>query len=400
MCADSDARDQPPDWAATRPGSLCLVVPHALPSNTASFLDNHIARSHHNVAIWKTATQHRQSLSIRDHSRTRISRRGRGRACTSVRLWECEWEDLRDGCAAFLVFRVGSARTLMRKDALPRVGARWRTPHRGGTHTMKVPPLSERPVAEEEEQAFLAPPSRHKKHSVAARRAALRPWAMGIGLTVLVAVAAVGAYRLGASIGSWNDHPSTAATPTVHPAPMPSVSSEPPMSGGYAIGPDGVLVRPAEFAADTYTKPELPEAAKENSERGAEAAAEHYLALMVYAWNTGDTQPFADMSNETDDFHQNVVTDINNVYAHGWSYDNKSEIVHILQVNPIDPNGSSIPPNTISIAFLTKSSDGITCRGQKVNTSTTEYETVLTLLLTWHDGKWIVTQGTTVNPDA
>ena len=41
------------------------------------------------------------------------------------------------------------------------------------------------------------------------------------------------------------------------------------MSGGYAIGPDGVLVRPAEFAADTYTKPELPEAAKENSERGA-----------------------------------------------------------------------------------------------------------------------------------
>jgi len=160
------------------------------------------------------------------------------------------------------------------------------------------------------------------------------------------------------------------------------------------------MMRPAEFAADTYTKPELPEAAKENSERGAEAAAEHYLALMVYAWNTGDTQPFADMSNETDDFHQNVVTDISNVYAHGWSYDNKSEIVHILQVNPIDPNGSSIPPNTISIAFLTKSSDGITCRGQKVNTSTTEYETVLTLLLTWHDGKWIVTQGTTVNPDA
>lgn len=36
------------------------------------------------------------------------------------------------------------------------------------------------------------------------------------------------------------------------------------MSGGYEIGPDGVLVRPAEFGADTYTKPELPEEAKEN----------------------------------------------------------------------------------------------------------------------------------------
>ena len=77
---------------------------------------------------------------------------------------------------------------------------------------MKVPPLSEQPVAEEEEQAFLAPPSRHKKRSVAARQAALRPWAMGIGLTVLVAVAAVGAYRLGAGIASWNENPSAAAT--------------------------------------------------------------------------------------------------------------------------------------------------------------------------------------------
>ena len=400
MRVDSDAGDQPPDWVAIRPGCPCLVVPHASPSDTAPFLDNHIARSRHNAAIWKTATQHRQSLAIRENSRSRIFRRGRGRACTFVRLWECGWEDLRDGCAAFLVFRVGSARTLIRKDAPPTMGARRRTPHRGGTHTMKVPPLSERPVTEEEEQNFLAPTSRRKKRSVAARKAVLRPWAMGIGLTVLVAVAAVGAYTLGASISSWNDRPSTAATPTVHPAPIPSASSEPAMSGGYAIGPDGVLVRPTEFAADTYTKPELPEEAKENSERGAEAAAEHYLALMVYAWNTGDTQPFVDMSNETDDFHQNIVTDIRNVYAHGWSYDNKSEIVHILQVNPIDPNGSSVPPNTISVAFLTKSSDGITCRGQKVNTSSSEYETVLTLLLTWHDGKWIVTQGTAVNPDA
>ena len=106
------------------------------------------------------------------------------------------WEDLRDGCTAFLMFRVGSARTLMRKDALPTVGAHRRTPHRGGTHTMKVPPLSERPVTEEEEQAFLAPPSRRKKRSLSARRAALRPWVIGIGLTVLVDVASVAAYRV------------------------------------------------------------------------------------------------------------------------------------------------------------------------------------------------------------
>ncbi len=101
---------------------------------------------------------------------------------------------------------------------------------------MKVPPLSERPVAEEEEQAFLVPPSRRKKRSIAATRAALRPWVIGIGLTVLVAVACVVAYRLAAGIASWNEKPSAAATPTVHPAPAPTASTEPAMSGGYEIG--------------------------------------------------------------------------------------------------------------------------------------------------------------------
>ena len=39
---------------------------------------------------------------------------------------------------------------------------------------MKVPPLSERPDIEEDEQDFLTPPSRRKKRSRAATRAALR----------------------------------------------------------------------------------------------------------------------------------------------------------------------------------------------------------------------------------
>ena len=114
---------------------------------------------------------------------------------------------------------------------------------------MEISPQSDRSVAEEKEEAFVGSTPRRKKRSLAARRAALRPWVIGIGLTVLVAVAAVVAYRLGAGIASWNKNPSASVTPTVHPAPVPTVSSEPAMSGGYEIGPDGVLVRPAEFAA-------------------------------------------------------------------------------------------------------------------------------------------------------
>ena len=229
-------------------------------------------------------------------------------------------------------------------------------------------------------------------------------WTMRVVYVCLAAGAVFAVYINGVAEGwwhAWGEKPSVAATtPATQPTPAPTVSSEAAMSGGYQIGPDGVLVRPAQYAADTYTKPELPEEAKENTERGAEAAAEHYLALMAYAWNTGDTQPFEDMSDGPDDFHQKVTSNIRNVYSHGWTYDNQAEIEHVLDVHPVDPNGSTVPPNTISVAFLTKSSDGTTCQGTKVNTSDTEYKSILALLLTWQDGKWIVIQGTMENTDA
>ena len=229
-------------------------------------------------------------------------------------------------------------------------------------------------------------------------------WTMRVVYVCLAAGAVFAVYINGVAEGWWHacgEKPSVAATaPATQPTPAPSVSSEAAMSGGYQVGPDGVLVRPAQYAADTYTKPELPEEAKENTERGAEAAAEHYLALMAYAWNTGDTQPFEDMSDGPDDFHQKVTSNIRNIYSHGWTYDNQAEIEHVLDVHPVDPNGSTVPPNTISVAFLTKSSDGTTCQGTKVNTSDTEYKSILALLLTWQDGKWIVIQGTMENTDA
>ena len=257
---------------------------------------------------------------------------------------------------------------------------------------MKVPPLSERPVTEEEEQVFGGSPSRRKKRSLSARRAALRPWAMGIGLTVLVAVAAVGAYRLGASIGSWNDRPSTAATPTVHPAPMPSASSEPAMSGGYEIGPDGVLVRPAEFAADTYTKPELPETAKENTERGAELAAEHYVASLSYAWNTGDTQTLASLSAENVPFADGYINAINSLYSNGWAYGNSAAITSIVEVEPVTAEMGA-PPNTIGVLFHVTTTNGTSCQGQRIVVSDNEYTVSFALFMTWQGDRWLVTDG-------
>ena len=257
---------------------------------------------------------------------------------------------------------------------------------------MKVPPLSAQPDTEEEDQAFLAPPVRRKKRSVGARHAALRPWTMGIGLTVLVAVAAVGAYTLAAGIDWGNERPSVGATPTVHPAPMSSASSEAAMSGGYAIGPDGVLVRPAEFAADTYTKPELPEAAKENSERGAELAAEHYVATLSYAWNTGDTQTLAALSEENVPFAEGHINAINSLYSNGWAYGNAASITSIVEVEPVTAEMGA-PPNTIGVLFHVTTTNGTSCQGQRIVVSDNEYTVSLALFMTWQGDRWLVTDG-------
>ena len=257
---------------------------------------------------------------------------------------------------------------------------------------MKVPPLSERPDIEEDEQDFLTPPSRRKKRSRAATHAALRPWAIGIGLTVLVTVASVGAYRLAAGIAWWNEHPSAAATPTAHPAPMPSASSEPAMSGGYAIGPDGVLVRPTEFAADTYTKPELSEAAKENSERGAELAAEHYVATLSYAWNTGDTQTLAALSAEQVPFADGHINAINSLYSNGWAYGNTATITSIVEVEPVTAEMGA-PPNTIGVLFHVTTTNGTSCQGQRIVVSDNEYTVSFALFMTWQGDRWLVTDG-------
>jgi len=278
---------------------------------------------------------------------------------------------------------------------------------------MEKSPLSDGSVAEEENTSSLGSTSRHTPdRKLPASRTRPRgagtrvgswmrvgavDWGIRIAVVGLVIGGFFAIYVNGVAEGWWNawgETPTVAATgPTVAPTPAPTVSSEPAMSGGYQIGPDGVLVRPAEFAADTYTKPELPEAAKENSERGAEAAAEHYLALLVYAWNTGDTQPFADMSDPNSAFANTYVTNIGDLYKGGWSYGTSSRITDVLRVEPVPPNGSDVPDNSVLVKFHIASIDGIKCQGVRTKEQTPEYGSTLSLILTWKEGKWVEIQG-------
>ena len=286
---------------------------------------------------------------------------------------------------------------------------------------MMVPPLSERPVTEEDEEQFRResmPRTYTLRQRWADYRAEVRAnrpkgakarvrawlhvepfyWGMRAAYVVLVVGAVFAVYINGVANGwwhAWGEKPTVAATtrPAARPAPSASSPTEAAMSGGYQIGPDGVLVRPAEHAASTYIKPELPEEAKENTERGAELAAEYLLDTLTYAWNTGDTQPFEDITQPGENFRETYIQNINNIYSKGWLFGNNSTITNIVAVEPVSVEKFHVEPNTIGVAFEIETVDGIACTRQKITNRTSQYKADLDLFMTWKNGRWILTDG-------
>ena len=288
---------------------------------------------------------------------------------------------------------------------------------------MMVPPLSERPVTEEDEEQFRRE-SMPRKYTLLQRWAdyradarANRPkgakarvrawlhvepfyWGMRAAYVILFVGAVFAVYINGVAEGwwhAWGDKPSIAATtPAAQPSPLASSPTDAGMSGSYQIGPDGILVRPAEHAASTYTKPELPDEAKENTERGAELAAEYYHALMGYSWNTGDTSALLGISDPDSTFATSYADDVAELYSNGWAYGSESEISHIVRVEPIPENGNDVRPNTIAVTFQLSSKTGVMCQGQKIVKRDRKYQSLLTLYMTWQDDHWIETQGSLI----
>ena len=288
---------------------------------------------------------------------------------------------------------------------------------------MMVPPLSERPVTEEDEEQFrreTAPrkytlrrrwadyraevKARRPKGARARARAWLHVepfyWGMRVVYVVLFAGAVLSVYINGVAEGwwpAWGERPTVAATtsPPIYPAPTASAtaSGEAAMSGGYQIGPDGVLVRPAEHAASTYTKPELPEEAKENTERGAELAAEHYIATLEYAWNTGDTQALSELSDTAVPFNDGYVEAIDGIYSNGWVYGNKASVTGIVSVEPVSMDTWNVQPDTIGVLFRVTTTNGVACTGERIIVSDQEYTVNMTLFMTWKNNRWLLTEG-------
>ena len=291
---------------------------------------------------------------------------------------------------------------------------------------MMVPPLSERPVTEEDEEQFRRESMprtytlRQRWADYRAEARANRPkgvkarvrawlhvepfyWGMRAAYVVLVVGAVFAVYINGVAEGwwhAWGEKPTVAATtPAARPAPSASSPTDAAMSGGYQIGPDGVLVRPAEHAASTYTKPELPEEAKENTEKGAEAAARHYLDLIVYAWNSGDTQPLVDMSDPSSNFATGHIANTKEMYTNGWSFGNTATVQEVLRLEAVPTQGGTIPPNTIGVRFRVNANYGTRCKGQSITVDNTEHSSTISLFMTWTDGRWTEVQGSAKDHD-
>ena len=283
---------------------------------------------------------------------------------------------------------------------------------------MMVPPLSERPVTEEDEEQFRreSAPRRYtlrerwadyradvKRTRPKGAKARFQAWmdadAVDWGIRVAIVFLFIGGsyslYINGVAYGwwhAWGEKPTVAATTTPAARPSPSASSEPAMSGGYEIGPDGVLVRPAEHAASTYSKPELPEEAKENTERGAELAAEYLLDTLTYAWNTGDTQLFEDITEPGDNFRETYIQNVDELYSHGWMYDNSSTVTRIVSVEPVTDPKWNAQPNTIGVVLTIVATNGTSCVDKRIIVSD-KFNVNAILFMTWKDGRWIATKG-------
>ena len=289
---------------------------------------------------------------------------------------------------------------------------------------MMVPPLSQRPVTDEDEEQFRRESAPRKytlrrrwadyRAEVKARRpkgararvqawmdADIVDWGIRASVVLLIIAGLYATYINGVTDGwwpAWGERPTVAATttpPTARPAPTASAtaSGEAAMSGGYQIGPDGILVRPAEHAASTYTKPELPEEAKENTERGAELAAEYLLDTLTYAWNTGDTQPFVNITQPGEEFRESHIKSINTLYANGWMYGNKATITNIVSVLPVSVEDWDVEPNTITVIFDGTVNNGISCIGQRIVNKSLDMPVSYAFFMTWKDGAWISTGG-------
>ena len=289
-----------------------------------------------------------------------------------------------------------------------------------------VPPLSERPVTEEDEEQFRreSAPRKYtlrerwadyradaKRNRPKGAKARFRAWmdadAVDWGIRVAVVFLFIGGsyslYINGVAYGwwhAWGEKPTVAATTTPAARPSPSASSEPAMSGGYEIGPDGVLVPSCRARRiDLHQTRTTRRSQRKHRKRSRTRRRRYLLDTFTYAWNTGDTQPFENMTEPGEKYREGQIKNVNALYTNGWMYGNKTTVTNIVSVFPASEKEWGVEPNTIAVVFDGTINNGIACVGQRIVDKNSDESVTYAFYMTWKNGGWISTGGSVLNDE-
>ena len=99
------------------------------------------------------------------------------------------------------------------------------------------------------------------------------------------------------------------------------------------------------------------------------------------------------MSEPGDNCSGSYITAIKQVYSNGWAYGNNATITEIVTVEPVSAEQWGAQNDTIGVLFHIRSTDGVTCIGQKILSNETEYDSSIALFVTWKGDRWVITGG-------
>ena len=78
------------------------------------------------------------------------------------------------------------------------------------------------------------------------------------------------------------------------------------MSGGYEIGPDGVSCAPPSMRPPPTPNQNYPKKPKKTPKEEQNSPPNTSSDTLAYAWNTGDTQLFENVSDPNDSFRNKL----------------------------------------------------------------------------------------------
>ncbi|MDN6429190.1 MAG: DUF6318 family protein [Propionibacterium sp.] len=97
------------------------------------------------------------------------------------------------------------------------------------------------------------------------------------------------------------------------------------MSGGYAVGPDGKLLKPSN--APIPVEPSPPASISEDTPAAAEDFARYFVAVAEYSWNSGDTTTLRAISTLECKMCTSIADAVDSRYqTGGWSSDLSYEV--------------------------------------------------------------------------